>query len=327
MRYILSVIAGAALAAACSSDPECQSNHPGDGQYPGYDYCSGAAYPDFTNPTTRWDGTYPAGCEGVSGEDAFACSEQLFWDVLQFDRAGRPQALTDLRALSDRLETEGGLTPTQMGRLNLRVGQLAVVLVTEDDQSSAGPLLQAYLERAVSHDPGNVMIEAWYYTVLINGAVVLGQDPEMYLEAMWDLYEKDPPTVTGALMGVTSGMALDTGWPDIAVNLVAGIDLDDCGLWCGWEFHRAPWGMPGQSYSYAEVYARVGDREKTLQFLQLTRQSRYYDEWILEPKVEEQIADVDEWIASFATRGSDSDVFDLQIGSSDHACTFCHGPR
>jgi len=328
MRSYGSLVALALAIAGCSSDAApCDPAFGGDGVYPGYDYCSDARYPDFSDPTGRWDGSYPDGCAGVSGEDAFACAEQLFWHVFQFDRAGRPQALVDLRALADRVEQEGGLTPTQLGRLFLRVGQLAVMIVAEDDDVSAGPLLQVYLERALEHDPGNVMIEAWYYTVLINAAAQLGQDPDQYLADMWALYERDPATVTGALMGAASGMAIDTGWPDVAVDLVEGIDLDDCGQWCGWEFHRAPWGAPGQLYSYAEVHARAGNRERARYYLGLARQARYYDDWALRDEVEARYADIDPWIEMFAERGEDQGVWDLGVGSSDHACTFCHAAR
>jgi len=321
-------ILSAGLAAGCGSDsPDCSPALAPDGVYPGYDYCSAAHYPDFTDPNTRWDGSYAADCAGTSGEDAFACSEQLFWEVLQFDIDGRAAALPALRTLADRVEVEGGLTPTQLGRLFLRIGQLAVLLVTENGDTGSGPLLQSYLERARDADPGNLMIEAWYYTVLINAAVVLGQNPDVYLDEMWQLYEESPAAVAGALMGVALAMPVESGWPAVAVDLVEGVDQSDCGDWCDWEFHRAPYGMPGQLLSYAEVYARVGDRANALHYLELTRESRYYDEWQMKAQVEELYADVDAWIGSFAAREDDETVTDLTIGASDQACRFCHGAR
>ena len=325
---LMSVFVVVLAAAGCSSkSSDCSPTLAPDGVYPGYDYCSEARYPDFTHPSTRWDGSYPAGCAGTSGEHAFACSEQLFWEVLQFDLDGRADALVALRALADRVEEEGGLTATQLGRLFLRIGQLAVLIVTEDGDPGSGALLQSYLERAREADPDNLMIESWYYTVLINAAVVLGQDPEVYLDEMWALYERAPAAVTAAVMGVALSMPVDSGWPAIAVELVEGIDPLDCGEWCAWEFHRAPYGPPGQLLSYAEVYARVGDRDNALRYLELTRESRYYDEWPMKPRVEELYGDVDTWLGDVAARGDDQTVTDLTLGASDQACRFCHGAR
>ena len=77
----------------------------------------------------------------------------------------------------------------------------------------------------------DVIIEAWLYTVKINAAVVLGQDPTRYLDELWALADRDRAAVAGTVMGVAAGMPLDSGWPAFAVELVDSVaDFNLLGL-------------------------------------------------------------------------------------------------
>lgn len=323
-----SLVLVAALAAGChgSDEPECSPNLAPDGVYPGYDYCSEARYPDFTT-AQRWDGSYPAGCVGVTGEDAFACSEQLFWQTFQFDHAGRPAAFTALKDLVAREQASPTLDERRLARLSFRAGQLGVAVIAENGDLSPGPIVQSFFQDAVDKDPDHdVIVEAWLYTVKINAAIVLGQDPSQYLDDLWALYERDRPAVAGTVMVVAAGMPMDSGWPDTAVELVENVDLSDCSAWCGWELYRAPFAMPGQFLSYAEVEARVGNRDRAQQFLEMARATPRYTQWPLHDEAEAAANDVDAFVAKFAARGSSESVTDLMISGSEHACMVCHAP-
>ncbi len=305
----------------------CASNLAPDGTYPGYDYCSTAHFPDFTDPRQRWDGFYPANCDGVTGQDLFACSEQLFWQVFQFDHDRRHDAYVTFQALVAREDQSRTLTDLWMSRLNFRTGQLGVALFAENADTSPGPAVQRYLETAVALDPtDDVILEAWLYTVKINGAVVLGQDPNQYLDDLWKLYQRSPPAVAGTVMVLAAGMSVASGWPKIAVDLVEHVDPNDCGSWCGWAVYRAPFALPGQYFSYAEVEARSGRREQALAFLVQTRATPRYDAWPLKPVAEAAYADVDAFIGRFAARRDDQAVTDLMVSGSRAACTVCHAP-
>ncbi|MDX2089834.1 MAG: hypothetical protein SFX73_18405 [Kofleriaceae bacterium] len=323
------LLAASVVLAGCggSESPPCTPNLEPDGVYPGYDYCASARYPDFTDPTRRWDGTYPEGCAGVTGEDAFACGEQLFWQALQFDHGERAASFAAMKTLVAQEAAAGTLDVRRRSRLTFRAGQLGVALVAENGDLSPGPIVQRYFEDAVELDPDDdVITEAWLYTVKINGALVLGQDPEQYLDGLWALYERDRPAVAGTVMVVAASMPLDSGWPDIAVDLVENIDLADCSAWCGWELHRAPFALPGQYFSYAEVEARAGRRERAREFLELTRATPRYADWPLRAEADAALADVDAFIGKFASRGSSENVADLMVSGSKHACTVCHAP-
>lgn len=330
MHACRSFVLLAVLATGCAvpeSPPDCSSNLAGDGLYPGYDYCSAARYPDFTHPDRRWDGTYPEMCSGVTGEDAFACSEQLFWQVFQFDHDQRKPAYDAMRVLVAQEEEAGTLGAQRLTRLTFRTGQLAVSLFAENGDTSPGAQVQRDLERAVELDPDHdVIIEAWLYTVKINAAVVLGQDPTRYLDELWALADRDRAAVAGTVMGVAAGMPLDSGWPAFAVELVDSVDLADCGQFCDWAVLRAPFATTGQYFSYAEVQARSGHRARTLEFLELARSTPRYDEWPLRDVAETAYADVDSFMARFSARPSDKPVTDLLQSGSTQACMVCHAP-
>ncbi len=329
MQFLRPVVLLLAVSACESTEPPaCSSVLAPDGVYPGYDYCSTADYPDFTNSERRWDGTYPELCAGVTGEDAFACGEQLFWQTFQFDREQRKQAFDAMRVLVTQEEEAGALDPRRLSRLNFRTGQLGVALFAENADTSPGPQVQRFLERAVELDPDHdVILEAWLYTVKINAAFVLGQDPNQYLDGLWALADRDRPAVAGTVMGVAAGMSVDSGWPAFAVELVDSVDLDDCGQWCDWELYRAPYATVGQYFSYAEVQARAGHRARTLEFLEMTRASPRYDTWPLRSAAEAAYADVDAFMGQFAARASDQRVNDLLLSGSSQACMVCHAPQ
>lgn len=323
------IFAGLALLVGCQSAPSetCTPNLAPDGVYPGYDYCSEAHYPDFRSTTERWDGSYPAGCDGLTGEDAFACSEQLFWQAFQFQPEARADAFSAMRAMVSREQESPTLDARRQSRLTFRAGQLGVALVAENADLSPGPIVQRYIEDAIDLDPdGDVILEAWLYTVKINGALVLGQDPGQYLDGLWALYERDRPAVAGTVMVVAAGMPLESGWPEIAADLVENVDLADCSAWCGWELHRAPFALPGQYFSYAEVEARIGHRERAQHFLELARTAPRYQDWPLRGDADAALADLDGFVGKFAARSSSESVTDLMVSGSQHACMVCHAP-
>jgi hypothetical protein len=331
MKILKTLGAAAFVTMAACDDPStaapCQKNLAPDGVYPGYDYCSKAHYPDFTDPERRWDGSYMDDCVGATGEDAFACGEQLFWQTFQFSHDQRKAGFVVLERLVDQEEAAGLLDDRRLARLNFRAGQLGVAIVAENGDTSPGVKVQRYLERAVELDPdGDVIIKAWLYTVKINGAVILGQDPDQYLDELWALYETSKPAVAGTVMVLAAGMPMASGWPKIAVDLVENVDPDDCADWCGWAAYRAPFALPGQYFSYAEVEARFGNREQTLKFLELTRQTPRYATWPLKSVADAAYADVDAFIAKFKARPEDKSVTDLLVSGSSAACMVCHAP-
>ena len=313
--------------ASCSSPTSCVTPG-GDGPYPAYDYCSEATYPDFTQPRTRWDGTYPELCEGLTGEHAWACTEQLFWQVFQFDHGRRAEAYRALVPLVERVEADGSLDDHPLARLNLRVAQLGVAAMAETGETDL-PVgqMQTLLERAHELDPDEIFIEAWLYTLLVNGAIVLGQDLDPYIDHLWAMYDRDPAIVTPTFMAVLAGFPKETGFPDIAAEMVDRfVPEEACGDLCDWEFLRASFGAAGQYFSSAEVYARVGDTEKAREQLELAKASPNYDRWPLRDVVEDALADIDAFTAPFEARGEDEYVTDLLITGTDAACMVCHAP-
>jgi hypothetical protein len=286
--------------------------------------CSEAHFPDFQHPTTRWDGFYSDGCAEETGTHAYACMEQLFWEATQFDYDGRLTAYGHIKALVTRVEDDPSYTVEQRARLYWRLGQLGVAIIAENGDLTPGPEVQAWMQRAHDTQPDNTIIEAWMMTVEINFIAQFGGDLEQALADLWALYERDPPGVSGTVMGIAAGMPLDTGWPDIAVQLVDDIDEDDCSVWCGWEFLRAPYALEGQYFSYAEVYARVGDRDRTEYWLGKAAASTRADTWPFKSQLDVALGDVDSFMGMFAARGETEPVTDLLISGTEGACRMCH---
>lgn len=80
------------------------------------------------------------------------------------------------------------------------------------------------------------------------------------------------------------------------------------------------------AYHWAEHYARVGDRETTLQYLEEAQAAEGYERWPYKWVVEEAAADPDALIAQFEERGEDGSAFDLMYANSEYGCVFCHAP-
>lgn len=310
-----------AVATACEYG---EYDHGLDGLYGGYAACSEAHFPDFTHPTARWDGFYPDRCAGQTGLHAFACMEQLFWQVFQFDYADRLEAYAALKELVASVEDDPSFTTEQRARLHWRLGQLGVAIIAENGDFSPGPEIQAFLQQAHEIDPDNTIIEAWLMTIEINFIVQFGGDLDEALDRLWQLYLADPPGVAGTVMGVAAGMPLDSGWPGIAAQLVSEIVEADCSVWCGWEFLRAPYAMEGQYFSYAEVFARVGMRDETLYWLEKSAAGPRAATWPFKAELELALDDVDGFMGKFAERGESEMVTDLLLSGSTGACTMCH---
>lgn len=331
----LMIVFGGALALAvalvgCTSTNECSLElleRGNDGLYPGYRDCSAARYPDFTDPTTRWDGTYPERCIGTEGEHAFACAEQLYWQVFQFDHAARPDAYDALLALTERVEAERSVDDERLAILYVRLGVLGTALAIEQGDFSRAQNLLAHLQTAHEYQPDNAFIESWLLTIEIGQNVFLEGDWEAGLRRLEELYEAEPQIVAGAFATVGAARSLDSGWPQKAAEIADGLEALGCGQFCGWDAHRAPYAGPGGYFTYAEVLARVGNRERARFWLEQALAHERADDWPLRPLAEASLGDLDTFVGKFAERGSDEAVDDLFVTSNENSCGICHAPR
>ena len=329
MRRFAILLGLVALASSACGDDDAdgeQAEALADPVYGGYSDDPAVAWPDFTHPDRRWDDSYPDDCAGTGGDDAFACFEQKFWQVFQFDWEARPATYAVLRAHAERIDADGQLTAPQRTRLWWRLGQLGVAMLAEQREVSALAHVEADLTRAVELEPDNTILQAWLSTVKINTAVAIGADFEPLFDALWRLYLKDPPAVSGTVMIVAAGLPKSSGWPAVAEQMIDEIDMTDCGQWCGWSFDRAPMALPGQYHSYAEVYARVGRAEDAKRMLEMALAGRNGDSYPWRAELEAGIADIDAYVAPYAERGDDQGVTDLMLTGNEGACMACHAP-
>ena len=167
---------------------------------------SSVSYPNFSLPGGRWNGDFPLGCENLEGELAFACAEQIFWEALQFDVDGRPQAYEQLGGIIERLTASEALPPEFLAILHWRRAQIGTALITEQELVVAGdytdetlvsygPNLIKDMETGLELDPDNDRIRAWLFTNQLFAAVLFGADVTEMAEELVSLYDEDPAFV------------------------------------------------------------------------------------------------------------------------------------
>jgi len=155
-------------------------------------------YPDFSRSDLRWDGQFAEGCLEVEGEESFACAEQLYWEVLQFDPSGRSEAIDELGFLLARLDEDQSLDEAWLAVLYWRRSQLAIAHVTEqvlpetegysrEDLTAVAPGMTQDLIRANELDPDNSAIESWLFMMELNAGLLAGASQDAKLEELFEL--------------------------------------------------------------------------------------------------------------------------------------------
>ena len=293
---------------------------------------SSVHYPDFSHPTTRWDGHYPTACEGIKGEEAFACAEQIFWEALHFDYEFRHVAHEYLGEITQRLDADGSLHPVWLAELYMRRAQLAIALMSEqvDFAYANDPIPD--LERGHEIAPDHYFLEAWLRMLELVYTIQLGGDYDTMTRELIETYEKDQPLVLGVFQGALSSMPLETGWPHRAVEYLEEVEAD-AGRFEGeidWEgeYHFAPYTRPGNDLNFAEIVARIGQRERATFFLERALTYPESEKWPFRFYVTDALADMDAFLGKFTEEKTESDVvFDVMIINGIHTCQLCHTPR
>lgn len=296
-------------------------------------------YPDFSSSEGRWDGAFADDCGGTQGEAAFACGEQLFWQALQFETDARADLWERLRAHNARLDADGLLETPWLAVLYWRSAQLGVAFITEQLISAQAELppeelvqyglpLQGEIDRAVALDPDNVEIASWKVMLEGSSAGFLGLDRDLYVARLYDLYEENPLFVLGTFIGAAAGASMASGWPDVAVDAIdetlERCQTQDCSLG---PIPHVPWATVGTDFTYAEIMARVGERERAHHFLVAATERPGFDDWPYRFYVDDALADLDGFVDAFAALGDDALAFQSMVVNGPHACMLCHDPR
>lgn len=277
------------------------------------------------DPTTLED------CRGISEADAYTCAEARFWVAFQTRRDLR---IPVYEMYGDLLEEHAPGDPAlavERGNVFFRRGQLAMAISIEED---VGPDAIDYIRgvdpdfvTAGELDPDNFILVSWQASMAIAIAHITGDDEEavrLYDEAEARI-TADPLGNVPSISGTAIGLPLSTGVPQ---RVIAAIDEWTCtgAEFCERNTEHAPWAMPGMAYHWAEHYARVGDRETTVAYLEESRDADGFEDWPWRHLVDEGLADPDALLARFAERGENGSAFDLMYANQDYGCVICHAP-
>ncbi|GAB5543085.1 MAG: hypothetical protein SangKO_028450 [Sandaracinaceae bacterium] len=277
------------------------------------------------DPTTLED------CRGLSEADAYACSEARFWVAFQTRRDLRIPVYEMYGDVLDAHAPGDPALAVARGNVFFRRGQLGMAITLEEDVGAdaidyitrVGP----DFEEAEALDPDNFILVSWKASMAIAVAHITGDDAEAV--RLYDEAERriaaDPLGNVPSISGTAIGLPLSTGVPQ---RVIAAIDAWECtgADFCERNTEHAPWALPGMAYHWAEHYARVGDRDTTVAYLEVSRDAEGFERWPWRYLVDDALADPDALLARFAERGEEGSAFDLMYANQDYGCVICHAP-
>jgi hypothetical protein len=265
------------------------------------------------------DASAPVPCEARPPAEAAACAEAAFWPGYQrLDEAGRRAAYARLSAV-----IAAHPDASESGRVYFLRGTLGMALSMEN-QLGGEFLMQITpdLDRAVELAPDNPKYPPWPETMRMVLTYVMADTRgfEAATEAALSYVELYPTGNILTVSGVLSGFPLETGLPAKAIELVERWSCDTD--WCMHNTDKAPFSQPGLLYQFADLYARVGDRAATQDYLERALAADGADVWPFRNEVEERLADLDGYLGIYAALGEkDHAIFDVVANKT---CLLCH---
>ena len=263
------------------------------------------------------------------GENAlFTCAEQEFWQALSDGRIkARKEGesiLGDIMSLT-RKSSEGA----KRGRLLALRGYLRLAMTLENAKLEY--LIFGSMENdfkaAKKLDTENKTYDTFLDTIVIAKAAVFGDWKKATAIAV-PAFEilKDHPTNILALSGTTIGFPKSTGLPQKTIEFLGTwVCPDDTATFCYNNTEHAPFARPGLSFHFAEAYARMGNRDKVLEYLNKAQSAPGYSDWQYRYLVEKPLADMDTYMAYWNSFKPDDSAFDKVYANQNFGCVMCHG--
>lgn len=263
-----------------------------------------------------------------SEENLFACAEQEFWHGFS---DGRIKARKETETILGEIMklTDQSSDSAKRGRLLALRGYLRLSMALENAKTEY--LLFGGMEndfkKAKTMDTENKTYDTFLDTIIMAKSAAFGdwkKATELALPAFEIL--KDHPTNILALSGTTIGFPMSTGLPQKTIEFLdSWVCPDDIADFCYDNTQHAPFARPGLSFHFAEAYARMGNREKTLEYLEKAQKSPAYGEWQYKHLVEKPLADMDSYMAYWNSFGPDDSAFDKVYANQNFGCVMCHG--
>ncbi len=280
--------------------------------------------PKIPSPYTRCEQPL----KNQSEEKLFNCAEHEFWHGFS---DGRVKARKDTETILGEIMklTQGSTNTAQRGRLLALRGYLRLAMALENAKMEYMLFggMEKDFQEAKKLDTENKTYDTFLDTIVMAKAAVFGDWKKATALALpaFDIL-KDYPTNILALSGTTIGFPMSTGLPEKTIAFMdSWVCPDDIADFCYDNTQHAPFARPGLSFHFAEAYARMGNREKTLYYLEQARQSPGYDAWQYKHLVEKPLSDMDQYMAYWKGFGPDDSAFDKVYANQNFGCVMCHG--
>lgn len=333
LRFVLSL--SLVFALACGSSDSSFIVEEG-WEFTGYSKNTQEHFPDFTDPTGRWTGHYPADCAGTTGEAAFACTEQRFWQALTFDHETRLEVSAIYDATLARLDGSGEISDLLLGMMYFRRGHLATALSTENQYIPGGGLPSFFedFRRALELIPADSFVRPMVESFSLSVDAVLPyvapidlsrEEADVMLAQLRDAAAGD---ASGLFLFVTSaaGLPVESGWPEAARRALDDYEAICPNHECATTTSRAPFALPGSDWIFADAYARLGDRERAIALYDRALAWPGAESWPARAGLVAERAALDERMAAYAAAGETESVFMSMSSNGAFACVMCHQP-
>ena len=181
------------------------------------------------------------------------------------------------------------------------------------------------MKRSKELDPDGIAAPAFLNALDMANAAIFKQWNKASLLA--DLAIEDAHHVgigaAFAVGGTLIGFPLSTGIPAKTVTMMETIP---CNVYfCDDNTQKAPFSVPGLAFHQAEGYARIGDKENMMRWIDASRAAPNYENWYFKYIVEGVAADPDGFIKKFEQYGENGTPFMDVYANSNFGCVFCHG--
>lgn len=267
---------------------------------------------------------FPDDCAGLTARDAIACGEARFWAVHTEDYARRPEVYDVLGRLLD--EIPEGVDDPALGELHFRRAALGIELVLEHGIDRTADIVP-HLEESIRLAPDNPKLPPWLDSMELVFAFARG-DEARFREVSDRIDANVAPYPVGNVLSITgtmSGFPMDSGLPQRAVAMLEAWECTED--WCARNTERAPFSQPGLHVHFADAHARVGDRVKAREHLEMALAAEDADLWPYRDWVETRLADLDGYLRPFEEAGEAGSAVALVYANSPAGCTLCHGVR
>lgn len=270
----------------------------------------------------------PKALAHTSPELLFSCAEEEFWHGLSDGRLSvrrateeKLSAIIRLTAKEDAVQKKGRLAGL---RAYLR---LAMALENGRLEHMLFGGMERDFQAAMRGDPENKVYKTFYDTIVIAKAAMMGRWEQAVglADPAFDALSEFPTNIL-SLSGTTIGFPLATGIPEKTIAFMEEWVCPSAEKeFCTQNTEKAPYARAGLSFHFAEAYARIGDREKTLAYLKAAQAAPGYADWEYRALVEAPLADLDRYMDYWASFGEKGSAFDKVYANQNYGCVMCHG--